>query len=207
MSAINIKNLIKVNLINIALLLLVVLIYIIFNNVIELGLPVTLGATGLAGVIWFIFTLYSNYSILNTEDDPFTKVDPLKRFMESGKRGAFSMERKKMATMYNSILAREKYFGAMEKDSRMVEAYTMIRLQAENDLGKAADFFDSYDYVYGVYGRDTAYLKKTMDEMQGLVTKLNQLVELSYSLDDNIKDVDIRRVDDLIESLETMKTM
>ena len=43
--------------------------------------------------------------------------------------------------------------------------------------------------------------------MESLVSKLNQLVELSYSLDDNLQDVDMRRVDDLIESLEEMRAM
>ncbi len=202
-----IKNLIKTNLINLGLLVLVVLIYVIFNGLLDMEVPMTLAATGFAGVIWIIYTLYSNYVALNTKDNPILKTDSIKGLNDAGRRGAFSKERQELCTMYNSIMSREKYFGSMDPDSRLPEAYVMIRLQAENDLERATDFINSYDYEYGVYGRDTAYLKETMKDMEGLVKKLNQLVELSYSLDDNIKKVDMRKVDDLIESLQTMKEM
>lgn len=201
------KDLIKTNIVNVVLLLLVGLIYVVFNNVLDFGPSVSLGVTGVAGLIWVIYTLYSNYSALNTKDNPISNVKVLKEFQNAGKRSAFSMERKSMATMYESIMAREKYFMAMGKDSRLTEAYLMIRLQAEQDLMKARDFINSYDYVYGVYGRDTKYLAATKADMESLVSKLNQLVELSYSLDDNLQDVDMRRVDDLIESLEEMRAM
>lgn len=205
------KELIKVNIINIAILALVVLFKVVtgllFNdhdggsamytmtNIITIGLLIG----------WAGYTVYSNMAVLK-EDEPeddkkkFSKLR--NRISAAGNLKFFVEERKHLVNMWDGIQSREKYFLSEERDERVRELYILTRNQMYRYITDAADYLESFDYYSG---KDSGYLRGVCDESQKLLDKFNKMVELSVSVDDEVLSYDTREIDDMIEALEMMK--
>lgn len=214
------KELIKVNIINSVILVLIVLFRIVtailfdesrvkdavdtakeqyasYNTVSVLIFVVMLLA-------WIGYVAYSNWSIFkNDETDDKKKFSKLRsRISSAGNLKFFVEERKHLVNMWDGIQSREKYFLSEERDERVRELYNLTRNQMYRYVTDAADYLESYDYYSGV---DSGYLKGVVEESQRLLDKFNKMVELSVSVDDELLAYDTREIDDMIEALEMMR--
>lgn len=205
----DIKNLLKVNLINIVLLGLVALLYVVFNNIFEFSTGVTLGVTGVFALIWAFYAIYSNYTLLVSDkdyDDEINSKNHVKNLVgklkTAGNPKVFKSEREALCRIYESVVSRKSYLAQKGKDERLYELYTLTENQIVRNMENALEYISTFDYISG---RDTGYLRRIVNDSQQLLDKFNMLMELSVSFDDTSRDYDTRELDDMIESLQKMR--
>ena len=112
----DIKGMLKVNIINLILLGLIGLVYYLFNSIFEFSFGLTAVVTGLLGLAWIVYTLYSNYTMLNVNvnrdhdiDSKNYAKDVLSKLYAAGKRNYFMEERNRLARAYESVVSRKAY--------------------------------------------------------------------------------------------------
>ena len=205
----DLRKLIKVNLINVGILALIVVFRLVAgllfddhdgaNDYLLINL-----ITILFGLGWAGFTIFSNVSVIKEDkiEQKRSLQDLRVRIAKAGNRKFFREERALFQTMLDSLESRKKYFEAMDEYSRIRELYEMTQNQMMRNVSNAADYMDSFDYISG---KDTGYIRGVCNESQLLLDKFNKLVELSVTYDDGVTDYDTREIDDMIEALETMK--
>ncbi|MCR5214354.1 MAG: hypothetical protein K6E10_08040 [Eubacterium sp.] len=205
----NIRRLIKVNLINIGLLALIVGFRIaaglLFDDHDGTSNYLMVNAiTILFGLGWAGFAIYSNITVIKEDKiDRKKSLQELKsRINSAGNKKFFKAERNHLITMLDSLDLRKKYFEAMDKDSKLRELFFLTENQMMRNVTNAAEYMETFDYISG---RDTGYLNTVCNDSQVLLDKFNKLVELSVTYDDEAKEYDTREIDDMIDALETMK--
>lgn len=206
----NIRNFIKVNIINLVILGLVVLSYFVFDLFADKNSSLPTVATLIFGLVWAAYTIYSNYSVLKgvsrSEYDDFGEVskkkDIIKRLNKVGNARMFVDERSHLTRMYESLISREDYVMKRDKDSRLRELYELSERQMLRNIINATEYLATFDYISG---RDSGYARKMCEENQELLDKFNKFIELSVTYDDTFKEFDTRELDDMIESLQKMR--
>lgn len=206
----NIRNLIKVNIINLIILGLVVLSYFVFDLFADKNSSFPTIMTIIFGLVWAGYTIFSNYSILKGESrkeyDDFGEVskkkDIIKRLNKVGNARMFADERAHLTRMYESLISREDYVMKRDKDSRLRELYELSERQMLRNIINATEYFATFDYISG---KDSGYARKMCMENQELLDKFNKFIELSVTYDDTFKEFDTRELDDMIESLQKMR--
>ncbi|MBR3041557.1 MAG: hypothetical protein IKH94_02660 [Eubacterium sp.] len=207
----NIRKLLKVNLINIIILALIVAFKIFSGMLFDAHDSNNSGLYTFSLVLSFIFlllwgayTIYSNVSVV--KEDKLEKkknaVEVRNRLMKAGNRKFFVNERKTMVTLLDSLAAREKYFEAMDSSSKLPELFELTTNQMIRNATNVAEYMETFDYISG---RDSGYVGTICNDSQHLVDKFNKLVELTVTYDDTSRDYDTREIDDMIEALETMR--
>ena len=210
-----IKKLVKVNLINAAILGLIVVFKLVTGILLDPHnltpdskdwtlyiLSIVFTIVFLTG--WAAYTIYSNLSVIKEDDEEEKRrlAGIRNRISKAGNLKFFVNERKHLVNMWDSIQSREKYFLSEDRDERVRSLYILTRNQMMRNLTDASDYLESFDYISG---RDSGYLKGVCDASQTLLDKFNKMVELSVSVDDETLSYDTREIDDMIEALEIMK--
>ncbi|MBP3234225.1 MAG: hypothetical protein J6M65_07370 [Eubacterium sp.] len=207
----NIRKLIKVNLINIAILALVMLFKMFTGMLFDAHDKANTELSTLSIVLsviflflWAAFTIYSNVTVV--KEDKYEKkrniTEVRNRLMKAGKKNIFSKERTVMLNMLDSLASREKYFSSMDKDSKLPELFELTENQMIRNATNVAEYMETFDYISG---KDSGYVRRICDESQHLLDKFNKLVELTVTYDDTSRDYDTREIDDMIEALELMR--
>ena len=206
----DIKSFIKVNVINIILLGLLAVVYYVFNNIFEFSFGATLAVTLVLGVFWMIYTLYSNYTILNAGNHHDDDIDSknygknlINKLRNAGNKRAFLKEREQLIQCYESVISRKSYLE-QNRDSRIYDLYTLTERQMQRNIIDTTEYLSTYDYVRG---KDNGYIAKMCYDSDQLVDKFNKLMELSVSYDDTSLEMDTRELDDMISSLEYMRNV
>ncbi|MBR6403838.1 MAG: hypothetical protein IKS48_10690 [Eubacterium sp.] len=205
----DIKNLIKVNIINIVILLLVCGLYLLFNNVLEMSSAVTIGITAVLSVFWALYVIYSNYTLLVADKDYDDDVNSknytkklLNRLRTTGNTKVFAQERATLCRVYESVISRKSYVEGKGTYSKLYDLYELTENQIIRNIENATEYVSTFDYISG---KDTGYMRRLANESTVLLDKFNKLMELSVSYDDTSRDYDTRELDDMIENLEKMK--
>lgn len=205
----DIKGMLKVNIINLVLLGLIGLVYYLFNSIFEFSFGLTAVVTGLLGLAWIVYTLYSNYTMLNVNvnrdhdiDSKNYAKDVLSKLYAAGKRNYFMEERNRLARAYESVVSRKAYLEKKGRERRVYELYELTEGQILRNIIDSTEYISTYDYISG---RDNGYLTKMCYDSELLVDKFNKLMELSVSYDDTTLGYDTKELDDMIESLEKMR--
>jgi hypothetical protein len=205
----DIKGIIKVNIINVILLGLVALVYYIFNTVFEFSFGITLAVTLILGLVWMAYTLYSNYMMLNSEKEHDDDIDDknygkmlVARLRNAGNKKYFTKEREALIKCYESVLSRKDYLAKKNRDNKIYDLYTLTERQIQRNIIDTTEYIATYDYVRG---GDNSYITKMCYDSEQLVDKFNRLMELSVSYDDTSLGMDTRELDDMISSLEYMR--
>ncbi len=206
----NIRKLIKVNIVNLAILGLVVLFYfltgLLFNDHDSTASLHLL--TNIISVVFFVawaaFTIYSNVSVIK-EDKLEKKREILEirnRLMRAGRKNFYINERKILISILDSLQSREKYIYMMEDDSKVRELFFLTENQILRNAANVCEYMETFDYING---RDSGYVGKICQDSQHLLDRFNKLMELSVTYDDTALDYDTREIDDMINALETMR--
>ncbi|MBO4591269.1 MAG: hypothetical protein J5684_01745 [Eubacterium sp.] len=203
----DIKNLIKVNIINIVLLLLVCGLYLFFDNVLEMSSGFTIGVTAVLAVFWAVYAIYSNYTLLvSDKDDDVNSKNYTKKLLNklktTGNVKTFAQERATLCRVYESVVSRKSYVEGKGTYTKLYDLYELTESQIIRNIENATEYVSTYDYISG---RDTGYMRRLANESTVLLDKFNKLMELSVSYDDTSRDYDTRELDDMIENLEKMK--
>lgn len=207
----DIKNLLKVNIINIVLLAFLCGLYLLFSYVFEFSASVTIAIIAILAIFWAIYAVYSNYTLLmadrNYDDDVDSKnytkklINSLKN---SGNKATFQDERKALILSYESVISRKAYIEKQGQYTKLYDLYELTENQIVRNIENAVQYINTYDFVSG---KDTGYMRKLSNESTQLVEKFNTLMELSVSYDDASRDYDTRELDDMIETLQKMKAV
>ncbi len=202
----DLKKLLKVNIINIVILALIVLFYLvstsIFGDSKSMGMFNTVRIiTVVMGLAWAAYAIYSN--VITVKESDVTDIANVKnRLIHAGNKRFFVKERTHMLNMLDSLENRRKYFMALERDSKLRELFLMTRSQMIRNVTNVSEYIETFDYISGV---DSGYVKEIGEQSQDLLNRFNKLVELSVTYDDTTLDYDTREIDDMIEALEEMK--
>lgn len=202
----DLKKLLKVNIINIVILALIVLFYMvstsIFGDSASMGMFNTVRIiTVVMGLAWAAYAIYSN--VITVKESDVTDIANIKnRLIHAGNKRFFVKERTHMLNMLDSLENRKKYFMALERDSKLRELFLMTRSQMIRNVTNVSEYIETFDYISGV---DSGYIKEIGEQSQDLLNRFNKLVELSVTYDDTTLDYDTREIDDMIEALEEMK--
>ncbi len=202
----DLKKLLKVNIINIVILALIVLFYLvstsIFGDSKSMGMFNTVRIiTVVMGLAWAAYAIYSN--VITVKESDVTDMANIKnRLIHAGNKRFFVKERTHMLNMLDSLENRRKYFMALERDSKLRELFLMTRSQMIRNVTNVSEYIETFDYISGV---DSGYIKEICEQSQDLLNRFNKLVELSVTYDDTTLDYDTREIDDMIEALEEMK--
>ncbi len=202
----DLKKLLKVNIINIVILALIVLFYLvstsIFGDSASMGMFNTVRIiTVVMGLAWAAYAIYSN--VITVKESDVTDIANVKnRLIHAGNKRFFVKERTHMLNMLDSLENRRKYFMALERDSKLRELFLMTRSQMIRNVTNVSEYIETFDYISGV---DSGYIKEIGEQSQDLLNRFNKLVELSVTYDDTTLDYDTREIDDMIEALEEMK--
>lgn len=202
----DLKKLLKVNIINIVILALIVLFYMvstsIFGDSASMGMFNTVRIiTVVMGLVWAAYAIYSN--VITVKESDVTDIANIKnRLIHAGNKRFFVKERTHMLNMLDSLENRRKYFMALERDSKLRELFLMTRSQMIRNVTNVSEYIETFDYISGV---DSGYIKEIGEQSQDLLNRFNKLVELSVTYDDTTLDYDTREIDDMIEALEEMK--
>lgn len=202
----DLKKLLKVNIINIVILALIVLFYMvstsIFGDSKSMGMFNTVRIiTVVMGLAWAAYAIYSN--VITVKESDVTDIANIKnRLIHAGNKRFFVKERTHMLNMLDSLENRRKYFMALERDSKLRELFLMTRSQMIRNVTNVSEYIETFDYISGV---DSGYIKEICEQSQDLLNRFNKLVELSVTYDDTTLDYDTREIDDMIEALEEMK--
>ena len=202
----DLKKLLKVNIINIVILALIVLFYLvstsIFGDSASMGMFNTVRIiTVVMGLAWAAYAIYSN--VITVKESDVTDIANVKnRLIHAGNKRFFVKERTHMLNMLDSLENRRKYFMALERDSKLRELFLMTRSQMIRNVTNVSEYIETFDYISGV---DSGYVKEIGEQSQDLLNRFNKLVELSVTYDDTTLDYDTREIDDMIEALEEMK--
>lgn len=202
----DLKKLLKVNIINIVILALIVLFYLvstsIFGDSKSMGMFNTVRIiTVVMGLAWAAYAIYSN--VITVKESDVTDIANVKnRLIHAGNKRFFVKERTHMLNMLDSLENRRKYFMALERDSKLRELFLMTRSQMIRNVTNVSEYIETFDYISGV---DSGYIKEIGEQSQDLLNRFNKLVELSVTYDDTTLDYDTREIDDMIEALEEMK--
>lgn len=200
------KKLLKVNIINIVILALIVLFYMVstsfFGDSKSMGMFNTVRIiTVVMGLAWAAYAIYSN--VITVKESDVTDIANVKnRLIHAGNKRFFVKERTHMLNMLDSLENRRKYFMALERDSKLRELFLMTRSQMIRNVTNVSEYIETFDYISGV---DSGYIKEIGEQSQDLLNRFNKLVELSVTYDDTTLDYDTREIDDMIEALEEMK--
>ena len=207
----NIRKLLKVNLINLIILALVVAFKVfsgmLFDAHNEDNLKLYYFSLILSFIfllLWGAFTIYSNVSVVKEEkiEKKRSVTEVRNRLMKAGKRKVFADERKTMINLLDGLAAREKYFEAMDSSSKLPELFELTTNQMIRNATNVAEYMETFDYISG---KDSGYVSTICDDSQHLVDRFNKLVELTVTYDDTSRDYDTREIDDMIDALETMR--
>ncbi len=202
----DLKKLLKVNIINVVILALIVLFYMvstsIFGDSKSMGMFNTVRIiTVVMGLAWAAYAIYSN--VITVKESDVTDIANVKnRLIHAGNKRFFVKERTHMLNMLDSLENRRKYFMALERDNKLRELFLMTRSQMIRNVTNVSEYIETFDYISGV---DSGYIKEIGEQSQDLLNRFNKLVELSVTYDDTTLDYDTREIDDMIEALEEMK--
>ena len=207
----DIRKLIKVNIINIVVLGLVFLFKfvtgLLFNDHNNDESSMYMLSNVLTVVLllgWAGYTVYSNMSVVKEEQDDEKKrlAGMRTRVLRAGNQKFFVKERAHLVNMWDSMMSREKYFLSDDRDERVRELYLLTRNQMMRYITDSCEYLESFDYISG---KDSGYLREMCAESQTMLDKFNRMVELSVSVDDEVMAYDTREMDDMIEALEELK--
>ena len=212
----DIKKLLKNNLINIGLLALIIgfrlAAGLLFDDHDISSDPAKYGTillainmlTVLFGLAWGGFTIYSNWVVVKEEklERKRNLLELRARVQKAGRKKDFRTERMHLINMLDSIESRKKYFDEMDKYSRLRELFELTENQMIRNVTNACEYMETFDYISG---KDTGYVTQVCTDSQHLLDRFNKLVELSVTFDDEARDYDTREIDDMIEALERMK--
>jgi ABC-type antimicrobial peptide transport system permease subunit len=207
----NLRKLIKVNIVNLVILALIVLFRLVagllFNDHDEAGSTMVLAIniiTVLFGLFWAAFTVYSNMTVVKEEKIEKKKeiADLKARLTRAGNKKYFVNERRILLNILDSLQSREKYIYMMDKDSKILELFQLTRNQITRDITNVSEYIETYDYYSG---KDSGYVQSICNNSQHLMDKFNKLIELTVTYDDTSLDYDTREIDDMIEALEKMR--
>lgn len=177
------KELLTANIMSGIGLLAIVAIYFLISH----GIAIVLG------IAWFVYVIYSNYSIL------LKKENHASMLRKANKHGKFNNEVDVLSKAYRSVMEREVIFSAPDVDEGAKKAYEMIRTQVISNVQYATQFMQTYDYISCPSRK---YLSEICTNTTLLLQKLSEIVELNNRIDQSVIDEDITYIDDLIESLK-----
>ncbi len=203
----NIKKILKANLINIIILGAIVVFYLVSGSLFDIHEDnnetmntIVTALTLLFGVGWVAYTIYSNITVIK-EDDEDSVFEIRNRLIRAGNKRFFVKERTHLLNMLESLESRKKYFMGME-DGKLKDLYIMTRSQMIRNVINVSEYIETFDYISG---QDSGYAKQMCDDSQDLLNKFNKLVELTVTYDDTSLDYDTREMDDMIEALQEMR--
>ncbi|MBO4863555.1 MAG: hypothetical protein J5517_04275 [Eubacterium sp.] len=207
----NIKKLIKTNIINLIIFGLIMLFRVVSGMLFN---DHDAGSSGLATlstvlsfvfiVLWAAYTVYSNMTVVKEEklEKKRTITEVKTRLSKAGNRRFFVNERNILVTLLDSLETREKYFYAMDPNSKLRELFDLTEHQMLRNATNVSEYLETFDYISG---KDTGYVGTVCADSQKLLDKFNKLVELTVTYDDTSRDYDTREIDDMIDALETMR--
>ena len=166
----DLKKLLKVNIINIVILALIVLFYMvstsIFGDSKSMGMFNTVRIiTVVMGLAWAAYAIYSN--VITVKESDVTDIANVKnRLIHAGNKRFFVKERTHMLNMLDSLENRRKYFMALERDSKLRELFLMTRSQMIRNVTNVSEYIETFDYISGV---DSGYVKEIGEQSQDLL--------------------------------------
>jgi hypothetical protein len=117
------------------------------------------------------------------------------------KAGIFHYYTKQLIDAYNSIMSRQEMFQDMDEDDKVRGAYELIAKQVISNIKSAIQYMQTYDYVT----RPTPdYLDKLCKNNKKLLSRVSELIEVVIQIDSTADDVDLTKVDDILESLRSV---
>ena len=185
MKKINIKLLITVNLINLAILGGAVLLLMM-----DMDVPAYI-----ALAVWIISVVYTNYSII------VRNTDMVNLIRSADKHNKFKKECESLINTYKSINFHAEFFDSDEPGSIMKEAYDLIAEQANGNINSAVKFMRSYNYITCP---PYDFLTNICSQNEEMIKSLSRLVELTLKIDSKADDVDLSYVNNLIQSLKEL---
>ena len=207
----DIRKLIKVNIINIAILGLIVVFKLVTGMLFDDHSSAESSMAMMTNFItvllllgWAGYTIFSNLTVIKEDKNEEKKhlAGIRTRVLKAGNQKFFVKERTHLVNMWDSMMSREKYFLSDERDERVRELYILTRNQMERYVTDSCEYLESFDYISG---KDSGYLRGACAEAQSMLDKFNKMVELSVSVDDEVMSYDTREMDDMIEALEELK--
>ena len=194
----NIKNAVILNALGIGLLVVGFLIK---------PLPVKLVAL----FLWLIYEIVINYKIfvsdaryVDVKQEELLKEKWINRLSHAGKKRTFSVERKQLIKSYESLILRKKYFSALPVEDENRVAYERAVTQCLSDVKSATQFIENYDYILKP---DTRYLRELCSDAMALSEKVSALVEMLIRVESTADDVNVEKLDYMLESLKTVLEM
>lgn len=152
------------------------------------------------GLIWLGFTAWLIISSLRP-DEPEEK-DIIDKMFESARTSRFRGYAEDLKIQYDSVISREQYFKEFTKgDGGIMDAYYSIKEEVIGNIENATEYMQSYDYYTNP---EPVYLTMLCRNGDVVIRKFNELVQQMVVLNDESK-VDIKYVDDLIQSLSDVK--
>lgn len=182
----NKRDLIVVNVINIAILIILSVFMFIFSMNILLFIGLSLA--------WSLFVISINRKILYSDTDI---VNELKRADKSGK---FSWVIRNLTLAISSV---EFYKTVFEnREDSVVQTYNLISQKVYSKVRSAIKWMSCYDLKSNP---PTDYIENLCGQVDALIKRLNKLNELVIQIDDEtIEDVDISYADAMLASLIEM---
>lgn len=213
----NIRSLIKNNLINLIILFTIVGFRIVMgimfnphdvnstNKELMRNINIAMNViTVVAGLLWAAYTVFSNYMAIKEDSvENRRNLEEIKiRLRKAGNKKFYINERKALINAIESIESRLQYYDNMDRDSKIRELFLLTENQIIRNVTNATEYIETFDYYTG---KDSGYVKGLCDDSQHLLDKFNKLVELSVTYDDTATDYDTREIDDMINALENMR--
>lgn len=180
------KNLILLNTINAVMLLLIAVLYFLFPATVAIAF----------GLLWLLWVIISNYRILIAEQDTAKQL----RAYDRAHGSLFCHQIEKLTWNHQAILAKEPYFR--EQSQSIYEAYQLIARKSERYLESAIAYMKQYDYISRPR---PSHMMELTGRSDILVSKLQELSEDCFKINDAASDIDISVIDDLLQALNEMQ--
>lgn len=149
-------------------------------------------------LLWMLVT--AELVIMVRRADP--GGDLVDRLRRAPKNGLFGNAVEHLVRDYYAVESQSEHLQGYDADSSITKSYQMISSQMKNIMESAIKYISTYNY----FSRPVpSYLEKLVHQADGLVTKLNELMELLIQVEDSTSDVDVSYVDDLLDSLRQMR--
>ena len=171
--------------------------------------PLPLRIAGLlAGLI---YELVINYKIfvsdakhVDIKQEELLREKWIERLAHAGKRNTFGTERKRLIKSYESLAQRRKFFEALDETDQSRVVYDKALTQCLSDVKSAAQFIENYDYILKP---NTRYLMELCADATSLSERVSELVEMLIRVESMADDVEVEKLDYMLESFKTVLEM
>jgi len=162
-------------------------------------------------LFWLIYEIVINYKIfvsdtryVDIKQEELLKEKWINKLTHAGKPGTFRKERTQLIKSYESLIQRKKYFSEIPEGDESRSVYEKSVTQCLSDIKSATQFIDNYDYIMKP---DPRYLTELCADATSLSDRISELVEMLIRLESTKDDVNVEKLDYMLESFKTVLDM